>query len=199
MYITGISVESELEQKRIFALKRTLGFVIGFTIIFMIMGTSASLIGKVFVRNKVVFSRISGILILVFGLNMTGILNIGFLNMEKRMKAPKKITSWFSSVLMGMAFAAGWTPCFGPVLAAILVYAGSSDTVLKGSLLLLVYSIGMAIPFLLTSLFIGTFSKFLEKGQRWMKYIPMIGGIIMIIFGLLVFFDKMDYISRLLI
>lgn len=199
MYITGISVESELEQKRIFALKRTLGFVIGFTIIFMIMGTSASLIGKVFVRNKVVFSRISGILILVFGLNMTGILNIGFLNMEKRMKAPKKITSWFSSVLMGMAFAAGWTPCFGPVLAAILVYAGSSDTVLKGSLLLLVYSIGIAIPFLLTSLFIGTFSKFLEKGQRWMKYIPMIGGIIMIIFGLLVFFDKMDYISRLLI
>lgn len=199
MYITGISVESELEEKRIFALKRTLGFVLGFTIIFMIMGTSASFLGKVFVRNKVIFSRVSGILIIIFGLNMTGILKIGFLNMEKRMKAPKKISSWFSSVLMGMAFAAGWTPCFGPVLAAILVFAGNSDTILKGSLLLLVYSIGMAIPFLLTSLFIGTFSKFLEKGEKWMKYIPKIGGVIMIIFGLLIFFGKMDYISRLLL
>ncbi len=199
MYITGISVESELEEKRIFALKRTLGFVLGFTIIFMIMGTSASFIGKVFVRNKLIFSRVSGILIFLFGLNMTGILKLKFLNMEKRMKAPKKITNWFSSVLMGMAFAAGWTPCFGPVLAAILVYAGNADTVLKGSLLLLVYSIGMAIPFLLTSVFIGTFTKFLEKGERWMKYIPTIGGIIMIVFGLLIFFNKMNYISNLLL
>lgn len=199
MYITGISVESEIEEKRIFALKRTLGFVLGFTIIFMIMGTSASLIGKIFVRNKVIFSRISGILILIFGLNMTGILKLNFLNMEKRMKSPKKITNWFSSVLMGMAFAAGWTPCFGPVLAAILVYAGNSDTVLKGSYLLLIYSIGMAIPFLLTSLFIGTFSKVLEKGEKWMKYIPIIGGIMMIIFGLLIFFDKMNAISKLLL
>ena len=199
MYLTGISVESELEEKRIFALKRTLGFVLGFTIIFMIMGTSASFIGKLFVKNKLIFSRISGVLIIVFGLNMLGILNLKFLNMEKRMKSPKKITNWFSSVVMGMAFAAGWTPCFGPVLAAILVYAGNSDTVLKGSLLLLVYSIGMAIPFLLTSLFIGTFSKFLERGEKWMKYIPKIGGLIMIIFGLLIFFNKMSFISNLLI
>ncbi len=199
MYITGVSVESELEEKRIFALKRTLGFVLGFTIIFMIMGTSASFIGRIFIRNKSVFSKISGILIILFGLNMAGILNIKFLNMEKRMKAPKKITNWFSSVLMGMAFAAGWTPCFGPVLAAILVYAGNSDTIFKGSMLLLVYSIGMAIPFLLTSLFIGTFTRFLEKGQRWMKYIPKIGGFVMIVFGLLIFFDKMTFISNLLI
>lgn len=89
MYITGVSVESELEEKRIFALKRTLGFVLGFTIIFMIMGTSASFIGRIFIRNKSVFSKISGILIILFGLNMAGILNIKFLNMEKRMKAPK--------------------------------------------------------------------------------------------------------------
>lgn len=199
MYITGISVESELEEKRIFALKRTLGFVLGFTIIFMIMGTSASFIGRLFVRNKLIFSRISGILIIVFGLNMTGILKLKFLNMEKRMKAPKKITNWFSSVLMGMAFAAGWTPCFGPVLAGILVYAGNADTIYKGSLLLLVYSIGMAIPFILTSLFIGTFTKFLEKGQKWMQYVPKIGGVIMIVFGLLIFFNKMNYISNLLL
>lgn len=199
MYMTGVSMESELEERRALALKRTLAFVLGFTIIFMIMGTSASLIGKVFARNKGIFSKISGLLIIIFGLHMTGILKLSFLNVEKKMKAPKKVTNWFSSTLMGMAFAAGWTPCFGPVLASILVFAGNSDTVLKGSFLLLIYSIGMAIPFILTALFIGTFTKIMNKGEKFIKYIPIIGGIIMIIFGLLVFFNKMTYISGLLL
>lgn len=198
MYITGVSMESELEERRALALKRTFAFVLGFTIVFMIMGTSASLIGRIFIRNKGVFSKISGVLIIFFGLNMAGILKLDFLNIEKKMKAPKKITNSFSSTLMGMAFAAGWTPCFGPVLASILVFAGNSDTVLKGSFLLLIYSIGMAIPFILTALFIGIFTKLMNKGERFMKYVPTIGGWLMIIFGLLVFFDKMRYISGLL-
>lgn len=192
-------MESELQDNRALALKRTLAFVLGFTIIFMIMGTSASLIGKVFVKNKGVFSKISGVLIIIFGLNMTGILKLDFLNIERKMKAPKKMTSCFSSTLMGMAFAAGWTPCFGPVLASILVFAGNSDTVFKGSFLLFIYSLGMAIPFILTALFIGTFTKLMNKGEKIMKYVPMIGGIFMIIFGLLIFFDKMTYISGLLL
>lgn len=199
MYITGISAEDELETNRLFALKRTIGFVIGFTIIFMIMGTSASFLGKVFIRNKDIFSKISGILIIGFGLSMMGILKLGFLNMEKRITAPRKITNWFSSILMGMAFAAGWTPCFGPVLASILVYAGSATTVSKGVYLLLIYSIGMAIPFLLTALFINVFNKFIAKAERFIIYIPKIGGFIMIIFGVLVFFNKMINISKLLI
>lgn len=198
MYITGVSMESELEERRVLALKRTFAFVLGFTIVFMIMGISASLIGRIFIRNKGVFSKISGVLIIFFGLNMAGILKLNFLNIEKKMKAPKKITNSFSSTLMGMAFAAGWTPCFGPVLASILVFAGNSDTVLKGSFLLLIYSIGMAIPFILTALFIGIFTKLMNKGERFMKYVPTIGGWLMIIFGLLVFFDKMRYISGLL-
>lgn len=198
MYITGVSMESELEERRVLALKRTFAFVLGFTIVFMIMGTSASLIGRIFIRNKGIFSKISGVLIIFFGLNMAGILKLNFLNIEKKMKAPKKITNSFSSTLMGMAFAAGWTPCFGPVLASILVFAGNSDTVLKGSFLLLIYSIGMAIPFILTALFIATFTKLMNKGERFMKYVPTIGGWLMIIFGLLVFFDKMRYISGLL-
>lgn len=198
MYITGVSMESELEERRVLALKRTFAFVLGFTIVFMIMGTSASLIGRIFIRNKGIFSKISGVLIIFFGLNMAGILKLDFLNIEKKMKAPKRITNCFSSTLMGMAFAAGWTPCFGPVLASILVFAGNSDTVLKGSFLLLIYSIGMAIPFILTALFTATFTKLMNKGERFMKYVPIIGGWLMIMFGLLVFFDKMRYISGLL-
>ena len=199
MYMTGVSMEDELENRRILALTRTFGFVIGFTIIFMIMGTSASVLGKIFVRNKEMFAKGSGLLIIVFGLNMMGILKFKFLNISGNLKAPKKMTNWFSSVLMGMAFAAGWTPCFGPILGSILIYAGGSETLSKGIYLLLIYSIGMAIPFMLTALFINTFNRFMIKAERFMNYVPKIGGFIMVIFGLLVFFNKVINISRLLL
>ena len=147
MYMAGVNLESELAERRLIAVTRTIGFIIGFTIIFLIMGTSASFIGKIFIRNKDIFSKVSGALIVIFGLSMMCIIKLGFLNMGSKVKSPKKVTNWFSSILMGMAFAAGWTPCFGPILASILIYAGGADTVSKGVYLLLVYSIGMAIPF----------------------------------------------------
>lgn len=199
MYITGIYVDDELEKQKMFALTRTLGFVLGFTIIFMIMGTTASFIGKVFVRNRDIFTKISGSLIFLFGLNMTGAINLNFLNATKRVKSPKKITSWLSSVILGMAFAAGWTSCSGPVLASILIYAGGSSTVGMGVYLLAIYSLGMALPFILTALFINQFNRFMQKTEKVMRYIPMISGIIMIIFGILIFFDKIKIIAGLLI
>src|SRR5690554_1510233 len=199
MYITGVDMEDDLSKVRMTALMRTLGFVLGFTVIFMIMGPSASFLGSAFIQNKTIFFRISGILIILFGLNMMGVLNLKFLGMEKRVKSPKKVTSWFSSILMGMAFAAGWTPCFGPVLASILVFAGTSATVSKGVLLLFIYSVGMAVPFILTALFINVFIKWLAKAEKFLKYMPYVSGIILVIFGLLIFFDKMMSISSLLL
>lgn len=196
MYLTGSSMEEDLKDRRWFALSRTLGFVLGFTIIFVIMGTSASFIGKIFIRNKKIFSKISGLLILFFGLNMMGIFNLRVLNRERKVLGPKKATNWFSSTLMGMAFAAGWTPCFGPVLASILVYAGGTDTLSKGVILLLIYSMGMAIPFILTALFINVFIDLMNRAEKFLKYLPKIGGLIMVIFGLLIFFDKVINISR---
>lgn len=199
MYITGVNVEEELDKKKLFALTRTLGFVLGFTIIFMIMGTSASFLGKIFAQNKDIFAKVSGLLIFLFGLKMTGIINFNFLNSAKKVKSPKKVTNWISSVLLGMAFAAGWTPCFGPVLASILIYAGGSSTVGMGVYLLLVYSIGMALPFILTALFINQFNAFMTRTEKIMKYVPIISGVIMIVFGILVFFDKVKYIAGLFI
>lgn len=198
MYITGINMEEDFRKRRLLTLNRTLLFVLGFTIIFMIMGTSASFLGKLLVRNRVLFSKISGIIIILFGLNMVGILKIGFLNIERRIKAPK-ITSGFSSLIMGMAFAAGWTPCFGPTLGAILMLASNLDTVDKGVYLLLVYSLGMAIPFIFTSLFINAFTKFLNRAEGFLKYIPTISGIILIVFGIMVYFDLVKFISNLLL
>ena len=100
---------------------------------------------------------------------------------------------------MGMAFAAGWTPCFGPVLGSILAYAGMSGTVTKGFYLLLTYSLGMAIPFILTALFINLFSRLLTKTEKLIPYISKVGGIILIIFGVIIFFNKISVISRWLI
>ncbi|MFA5576623.1 MAG: cytochrome c biogenesis protein CcdA [Tissierellaceae bacterium] len=199
MYITGINMEDELEKRRLFAIIRTGGFVIGFTIIFMIMGSSASFIGKAFIRNKEIFARVSGLLIVIFGLSMMGVIKLGFLDMEKRATAPKKISNWFGSILMGMAFAAGWTPCFGPVLASILIYAGSAATVSKGVYLLFIYSLGMAVPFMLTAVFINGFIKLMEKFEKFFKYMPLISGAIMVVFGILIFFDKVVDISRFLL
>ncbi len=198
MYITGSGVK-ELENRRFLALSRTIGFVIGFTIIFIIMGTSASFLGQIFVRNREIFSKISGLILIIFGLNMLGLINIGFLNRETRKKGPGQVKGILGAVLMGMAFAAGWTPCFGPVLGSILIYAGASETLSKGVVLLLVYSIGMGIPFILTALFMDSFTRLLNKYERGLSYLPKISGVILIIFGVLVFSNRVIDISRLLI
>lgn len=197
MYITGTTMEDELKDNKALVMSRTLGFVLGFTIIFMIMGTSASFVGKIFLKNKLLFSRISGVIIIIFGLKMMDIIKLDFLSRERKLKANVKVTNWFSSVLMGMAFAAGWTPCFGPTLGGILAFAGSTQTVSTGVYLLFIYSLGMAVPFVLTAIFIDVFNNFINKYERYINYIPKIGGFMMVIFGLLVFFDKMMSISKL--
>lgn len=198
MYMTGSNID-EIEDNKLFAVSRTLSFILGFTIIFMIMGTSASFIGKLFARNKTLFAKISGIILMIFGLNMMGIISLDFLNKEKRKKAPNKKSGYLGSLLMGMAFAAGWTPCFGPVLGAILMYAGATETLSKGIMLLLVYSIGMGIPFLLTALFINQFNRMLNKYEKLISILPKISGLALFIFGILVFFNKVVNISRFLI
>lgn len=139
-YITDTALEEELEHKKFFAATRTLGFIIGFTIIFIIMGVSASFIGRLFREYKVLFSRISGILIIGLGLNMMGILNLNILNRGIKIRLTK-ISSWFSSILVGMAFAAGWT----------------------------------------------------------LSYITKIGGLIIIVLGVLIFFNKMYLVANLLL
>lgn len=196
MYMTGTSIEEELSRKKWLALSRTLGFVLGFTIIFMIMGVSASYIGRLFIENKAIFTKISGVLIMFFGLNLMGIIDLKFMNTQRKAKSPKKVTTFLGSTVMGMAFAAGWTPCYGPILASILVKAGLSNDVSSSVYLLLVYSIGMAVPFILTALFINYSTRFLNKIQKWSGYIYKIAGIIMVVFGLLVFFDKMIIIGN---
>lgn len=197
MYLTGTTAEAEVNERRLFAVTRTLGFILGFTVIFMIMGLSASFLGQAFAQNRMLLLRISGIVMIIFGLNMIGLFKLSFIKLPTVIKSPKTVTSFFSAFVMGLAFAAGWTPCFGPVLASIVLYAGATSTVGQGVVLLLTYSLGMAIPFLLTALFINTFNKLLDKTEKFIKYVPKISGAILILFGLLILTNKLVQLTTL--
>ena len=199
-YLMYISETTDLETRsRKKIMIRTLGFVIGFTIIFMTLGLSASLIGRLMNRYQFVFNLISGGLILVFGLYMLGWISPNFLNREKKAKAPKQIKSWFSAVLMGMAFAAGWTPCFGPILGAILVTAGGEATASQGAFLLFVYSLGMAVPFFLTAWFIGVADRWIASSEQFVLILRKIGGAVLVLFGILIMTGKLVVISQWLV
>lgn len=196
MFITGASLEEDVKGNRIKAVVRTSFFILGFTIIFMIMGTSASLIGRMFQENREIFTKISGGLIVFFGLVLMGVIRSPF--QSSRIRLPKAVKGNAGAFLVGMAFAAGWTPCFGPVLAGILVLASASSTWGQGVFLLATYALGMGIPFLLTALFINEFSRVLQKSEKIVPVVLKIGGGIMVVFGLLVFFDKMMWLLNLI-
>ncbi len=199
MYISGLGDIEGANDSKAIVLKRTLAFIAGFTIIFIIMGLSASFVGQIFSQNRSLFMKLSGIIIIIFGLNYMGVLNFSFLGKDKRLKAPKKVNGMISSTFMGMAFAGGWSPCFGPVLGSILFMASMDSSVLKGGILLFIYSIGMAVPFILTALFISKFTLLLSKYEKALKVIPLIGGGILVVFGILIFFDKLVVLSSLLL
>lgn len=162
----------------------------------MIMGASISTIGKLFAANQSIFRKIGGGLIILFGLHTTGLFKIKQLYFEKRLLPFGENKKRLSSVFMGMAFATGWTPCIGPILSSILIYAGSMETIGKGILLLLLYSIGLAVPFILTALAIGSFSKYFKKFSKYLPVVSVISGILMIIMGILVFTNKLTILSR---
>jgi cytochrome c-type biogenesis protein len=193
-YISGTTM-ADAQVNRRKTMVRTVGFVLGFTLIFILMGSTASALGRLFLKGRIWFTRFSGVLLLTFGLQMLGVLHLPFLEMEKRLQGPRKTGSWATSILIGMAFAAGWTPCFGPILASILILAGQSVTMAQGMLLLLVYSLGMGIPFLLTAFFIDRFKGFLAKNERLIRLLPKLGGVVMVIFALLLLFDKMGRVA----
>ncbi|MBW9157905.1 cytochrome c biogenesis protein CcdA [Clostridium sp. FP2] len=198
-YLTGTAV-NELDDKKakLNILYKSFGFVIGFSIIFILMGASITTLGKIFISNQTIFRKISGLLMIVFGLHTIGLLKIKLLYREKRFFSFNKASGKFGSILMGMAFAAGWTPCIGPILSSILMYASSSETIGKGILLLSVYSLGLAVPFILTALAIGSFTKHKNAIFKYLPVISAISGILLLLMGILIFTNKVNILSRYL-
>ncbi|UNT57724.1 cytochrome c biogenesis CcdA family protein [Lysinibacillus capsici] len=194
-YVTGISFNELKEEKGILKRKsliHTLLFLLGFSIIFMALGFSTSFIGQIFIQYKELLRQIGAIIMVFFGLVILGFFKIDILQSEKKINFKKRPKGYFGSVLIGMGFAAGWTPCTGPILAGVIAL-GVSDPG-KGMMYMLFYVLGFSIPFLIMSLFIGKMKFLQRKNGLFMK----IGGAIMIVMGVLLYFDMMTKIIAFL-
>lgn len=191
-YITGISV-SELKESRSFVLKKvlihTIFFIIGFSIIFISLGFAATMIGNLFIKNQDMIRQLGGILIIAMGLFMLGLFKPAVFMKERRWQLNSKPAGYLGSTLVGLSFAAGWTPCIGPILTAVLALSASNPS--QGMFLIMSYTMGFSLPFLLISLFIGK----LKWLQRHSVYIIKVGGAFMLLTGFLLYTDKMTDIT----
>jgi len=196
-YLTGSSIEELKDDgSKFLTLYKSFGFVLGFSIIFILMGLSITSLGKLLITHKDLFREIGGTLIVVFGLHTIGVFKIKLFYREKRFLLFDKVKGPFSGVLMGMAFAAGWTPCIGPILSSILIYAASMNSIGKGVLLLVMYSLGLAVPFILTAMAIGSFTEQFKKFSKYLPVISTISGVLMIIIGVMIFTNKLAILSQ---
>jgi cytochrome c-type biogenesis protein len=195
-HLTGGKIEnSKIIVNRTILYVRSIGFIIGFSLIFIVLGASASFIGKILINQRVIIMQIAGFLIIIFGLQMSGLLKFTFLMKEKRIESNVKSKSIFSSILLGMAFASGWSPCVGLALSSILLLASSSDTLAQGVMLLSVYSLGMAIPFLIITIVISYSLELIKKINKYLSKIAFVNGMIMVFLGFLVLSGQMQKIS----
>jgi cytochrome c-type biogenesis protein len=201
-FITGLSLE-ELTSAQTGRIRRrvvmaTLAFGVGFSLVFILLGASASFLGGIAARYHQVFRVVGGLLIIVFGLHLTGLCRLPFLEVEKRVHVREKPTHILGTVLVGMAFGAGWSPCIGPMLGSILILAGNEESVLEGIGLLTVYAAGLWIPFLLMSVFINLMLVFLKRARRVLQFINVAAGTLLIGLGIALVLDRFGMLWSLI-
>ncbi len=199
-FITGLSLDELTEDKKETRRKvilSTLFYVAGFSFIFILFGASASFLGGFVNQYSWVIRYLGGGIILIFGFHLLGLINIKGFNFEKRIHVKKKPLHLMGTFVIGMAFGAGWSPCIGPMLGSILIVAGNQDTIIKGILLLSVYSAGLAIPFLLMSFFINSILEIMKRATKFIGVFNKVSGILLIVIGLLLIFDKFRLLGTL--
>lgn len=199
-FVSGISIEEMKEETQGRAIGRRVFlnscfFVLGFSTVFVLLGASATGIGKFLLARLDFFNKIAGAIIILFGLHVLGILKWNLLLREKRFEVRKKPLGWLGSLVVGATFAFGWTPCIGPVLAGILSYASTQETIRQGMLLLAFYSLGLGVPFLLTALGIQRFFHFFGKIKRWLRALEMGSGVLLILIGILIFTNRLTMLA----
>lgn len=183
-FLTGMTLPEVTGRRRI-ALVHALLFVAGFSLIFVLLGASATALGGALKHYQVWIARAGGVLVILFGLLCLGVVKVGFLEQERRLQLQHKPVGYLGSVLVGMAFGAGWTPCIGPVLGAILSLAATSDSVPRGMLLLGVYSAGLAVPFLLAAVAVESFLEWFQRFRRFLPWVMRLSGVLLIFVGIL--------------
>lgn len=204
-FISGMTLEEMQGQGAVSAaasrrqvLIASCAFVLGFTIIFVAAGASASALGKFMFAQAPILEKVAGTVLVILGLHMMGVFRIRFLEGDKRIHTRKKPAGPFGALLVGMAFAFAWTPCIGPILGGILGLAASRESVVEGMQMLAVYSLGLGVPFLLTSMAINRFFAAAARIRRHYRAIELVSGGLMIAVGILIFFDQFTLIAKYL-
>lgn len=187
--------ESQLLRK---VMLNSIGFILGFSLVFIGLGAISTEVGQLMARYKSLLAQVAGVVIILFGLHLTGIFRINALYADKRLHHVKGGSTMGGAFVIGFAFAFGWTPCVGPILAVILGFAAAQDSVFKGILLLGIYSLGLAVPFLLTSLGIERFLKFYSRFRAHMHAVEVASGALLIALGALLVFGRFTIISNYL-
>ena len=196
-FITGVGFE-ELGQARRSALLHSLLFVLGFTLIFVALGASATVLGRLLLVYRVWITRIGGALVVVFGLYLLGVLRVAAFDRDRRVHLANKPVGYLGTVFVGIAFGAGWTPCVGPILGAILTYASAQADVGRGLALLLAYSMGLAVPFVIAAVAVERFLETMTRLRPYLTRISQVSGALLVIVGVLMMLDVFTLIGTYL-
>ena len=191
-FICGTDLENLQKKSKYFILQKSALFVLGFSLIFILLGASSTFFGSFFLAKSQIFSNIIAIIIIIFGLYLTGIINFNFFNNEFRFYISKYSNNFSFPFVVGMGFAFGWTPCIGPILGSILALASLENSLSQGIFLLLIYSIGLGVPFMLAGYYMGNFLLFSKKARKSIMTIQKISGVVLIITGVLIFTSKLQ-------
>ena len=192
-FISGSSLNELLTKKKINIIPLIL-FTLGFSFVFIIFGAAASYLGQVLLQNSQILRIIAGLVIIIFSLQLIGVINISFLNFEKKIYTKKNNNIWFSFIV-GMAFGFGWTPCIGPILGSILALASTEETMFKAVILLSFYSLGLAIPFILSGYLMQRFLMFSKNFKKNINIVSKIGGVILLITGILILTNQLQVLG----
>ena len=194
-FICGTDLENLKKKSKYFIVNKSILFVFGFSIVFILLGASSTYFGSFLLSKSQIFSNIIAIIIIIFGLYLTGMINFNFLNNDFKFYISKHSNNFFFPVIVGMGFAFGWTPCIGPILGSILALASLETTLFQGVMLLLVYSIGLGVPFILAGYFLGNFLIFSQRAKKYILTIQKGSGFILITTGILILSSKLQSIG----
>lgn len=202
-YITGLSLdeltrEGQTPQTRWLTLKNSALFILGFSTVFIFFGASATAAGRLLLTYQEIIRQVGGVLIVVFGLYIMGLFRLPLLMVEKRMHFDRKPAGDIGTFLVGIAFAAGWTPCVGPILGAILLYASTAESVLQGVWLLTFYSLGLGLPLFLSALGLNAFLQHSKQIRSYMRSVSLVSGAFLIVVGVLIFTNSFSTLTALL-
>ncbi len=200
-FLAGASIDELRQKDKSAYLKKTLVnvafFILGFSIVFVLLGASASFLGQLLQNYRTFLSQVAGTIIVVLGLHLTGLLKIPFLEKTHRAQTKTTAVGIAEAMLIGLAFALGWTPCVGPILGSILLYAAAKETIFQGMLLLAFSSLGLALPLFLAGLAFESFLKLFAKAKGFIRWTSLISGVFLIVFGLLLLAGQLKWLSTI--